>query len=113
MTDPKDICYCGDYREDHKGGTGACKYNDHANNGGLGHGFKKCMEFRTATPPNSDAILAALPDMIADQKLRIAQLEAAIRLVTYKDGNAIRVAWDESKDLAVAHPVLMAVHNST
>jgi hypothetical protein len=46
-------------------------------------------------------------------RARVDDLEAAIRLATYKDGNAIRVAWDESKDLAVAHPVLMAVHNST
>ncbi len=53
MTDPTaeevvkladfDTCACGDYRKDHKGGTGACIHNKP---GDLTHGFEDCNEFR-------------------------------------------------------------------
>jgi hypothetical protein len=35
-----EICYCGDYRWQHKEGKGACSLN------GLGHPLGPCMAFR-------------------------------------------------------------------
>lgn len=46
-----DICYCGDRRDDHVGGTGMCRLN------GLGHGMGaptngECHKFRFARKSN-------------------------------------------------------------
>ena len=41
--DPYDVCECGDYRGDHKGGKGECFFN--APDGGHG-GAPKCNRFR-------------------------------------------------------------------
>lgn len=38
-----DLCHCGDYRKDHKDGTGACVFNHTPGNV---HGSAKCMQFR-------------------------------------------------------------------
>lgn len=40
-----DQCECGDYRQDHKNGTGPCTHNKV---GDLTHGFKDCQSFRLA-----------------------------------------------------------------
>jgi hypothetical protein len=52
--DLMDVCVCGDYRWQHKNGTGPCTFNDDYNNGGLTHGFKKCMSFRLS---KSDSLI--------------------------------------------------------
>lgn len=41
-----DVCFCGDYRRDHKNGTGACAFNAYPMNGGASHGFRRCHKFR-------------------------------------------------------------------
>jgi hypothetical protein len=49
---PQDLdeCMCGDYRRDHIGGAGACKFNLPHN---IGHGGpSNCREFRMAAPAN-------------------------------------------------------------
>lgn len=38
-----DECYCGDYRKDHAGGSGACVFNHMP---GGPHAGKKCFSFR-------------------------------------------------------------------
>ena len=43
--DPLDVCECGDFRLDHKGGKGACIFNHPAD---LTHGYKDCLNFRLA-----------------------------------------------------------------
>ena len=55
-----DACDCGDYRHNHKNGTGACCFNDD-NNGGLNHGFRKCMtfQFSRAADPNDPNVIRA------------------------------------------------------
>ena len=47
-----DLCECGDYRRDHKGGTGACNLN------GLGHGMTgyRCNRFRFSLPATAEDI---------------------------------------------------------
>lgn len=56
-----DMCACGDYRRDHKDGTGRCRMPDD-----LTHGFKPCLEFRlskTATEiPASFRALSRTPE---------------------------------------------------
>lgn len=48
MTDALDVCECGDYRRDHIGGAGACKFNLPRN---IGHGGpSNCREFRMSEP---------------------------------------------------------------
>lgn len=59
----------------------------------------------------TDEDLKLYRGMIAERDKRIENLEEAIMLATYKDGSAVRVAWNETKDLAVGHPIFMAVHN--
>lgn len=40
-----DVCMCGDYRSQHQGGNGACKFNTSC--GGIGHGgADDCTQFR-------------------------------------------------------------------
>ena len=51
-------------------------------------------------------------ELIATRDKRILELEAAIRLATYKDVNAVHVAWRESKDLSIGNPIFMDVHNT-
>lgn len=41
-----DECECGDLRQDHKDGTGECRFNSTDRNGGLTHGFKACRRFK-------------------------------------------------------------------
>lgn len=52
MSDPKDICECGDYRDQHEPNDGACKLNS------LGHGYPggRCEGFRLfeAAPAETD-----------------------------------------------------------
>jgi hypothetical protein len=43
---PEDICYCGDFRKDHKDGTGRCIFNDEVRDGHGGAG--PCYQFRLA-----------------------------------------------------------------
>jgi len=43
---PRDECECGDWREDHKSGTGACRYNGRGFD--MCHGGMDCMKFRLA-----------------------------------------------------------------
>ncbi|RJO66952.1 MAG: hypothetical protein C4523_10695 [Myxococcales bacterium] len=47
-----DVCECGDYRFQHRRGTGACIFNkDDPVAPGLGHvGAHDCYEFRLAIP---------------------------------------------------------------
>lgn len=52
--DPFDICECGDYRCQHKDGTGPCNFNKHPNNGGISHGNKACMSFKLAQPTDKE-----------------------------------------------------------
>lgn len=40
-----DACICGDYRQDHKDGTGPCIHNKPRD---LTHGFDDCQSFRLA-----------------------------------------------------------------
>lgn len=41
-----DVCYCGDYRRDHKDGKGACSFNSPS---GVGHpGGLRCYSFKLA-----------------------------------------------------------------
>lgn len=44
--DPLDYCECGDYRRDHKDGTGLCCFNGPSFD--LNHGGKDCHQFRLA-----------------------------------------------------------------
>lgn len=48
MTDLSDfdVCFCGDYRRDHRDGKGACAFNAYPYNGGVTHGFQPCTRFR-------------------------------------------------------------------
>jgi len=39
---PKDVCDCGDYREQHRDGTGPCVMN---RPGDMCHGFRDCLQF--------------------------------------------------------------------
>jgi hypothetical protein len=53
-----DTCTCGDYRRDHKDGTGRCCMPDD-----LTHGFEPCLSFRlvkaaTEVPPPFRALIA-------------------------------------------------------
>lgn len=45
VPDPLDACVCGDYRRDHKDGTGPCKFN--ARGWDLCHAGQDCLQFRT------------------------------------------------------------------
>lgn len=49
---PDDVCYCGDYRKDHAGGTGGCVFTpdpDHDRADSDGHGGTgPCYKFRLA-----------------------------------------------------------------
>ena len=40
-----DVCECGDYRKDHKGGTGVCIFSDGTVGDGH-HGAGRCDQFR-------------------------------------------------------------------
>lgn len=42
---PLDICYCGDYRKDHKNGMGACIFNSGSRSDGH-FGSGTCEKFR-------------------------------------------------------------------
>jgi len=42
-----DECQCGDYRRDHKDGTGACRHNSREFD--LNHGGKNCYRFRAVS----------------------------------------------------------------
>lgn len=50
---PKEVCVCGDFREQHKNGTGACMLNKPFD---VCHGMKDCLSFR----PMSDSIVGQL-----------------------------------------------------
>lgn len=51
-SDPKDVCECGDYRDQHEADEGACKLN------GLGHGFPggRCDAFRLSDVTPSETV---------------------------------------------------------
>lgn len=59
-----DCCVCGDYRKDHKGGTGPCAFNNDYKSGGLTHGFKKCLSFMfaKAADPNDPNLKRAVEE---------------------------------------------------
>jgi hypothetical protein len=42
--DPHDVCTCGDYRRQHKCGTGSCCFNSYI--GGHGMGLRSCIRFK-------------------------------------------------------------------
>lgn len=63
---PLDVCVCGDYRRDHKNGTGPCTFGLD-----LSHGFTACNEFRLSHEPGAKN--AALLKVQADARKRSAQ----------------------------------------
>lgn len=53
MTDPKDVCVCGDYRDQHKDGSGVCVFS--VGNRGDGHfGAGRCERFRLSKPVEAE-----------------------------------------------------------
>lgn len=60
---PFDVCFCGDYRHQHVGGTGRCLLGD------LCTPLPPCQEFRFASGPSDEDLKKPDPDreLLADQ----------------------------------------------
>lgn len=56
---PKDVCYCGDYRDQHKDGTGPCVFNGRGSD--ACHGNEDCMSFRLHEHAPTADELAPIP----------------------------------------------------
>lgn len=48
LNHPVDVCYCGDYRKDHKDGSGVCIFTVNARGDGH-HGAGRCDKFVLAS----------------------------------------------------------------
>ncbi len=51
---PKDVCVCGDYREEHENGTGICAFTKGQHGSDDGHfGAGRCDKFEMSIPAES------------------------------------------------------------
>lgn len=53
MADPKDVCVCGDYREHHRDGKGACRFGDAHPTATKGRGGY-CSRFVLSSPASKE-----------------------------------------------------------